>query len=124
MLPGWKTSLFPPSHVGLAMATAISAWLNVAMLCGGLIRRGHFSFDLRVLWRVAKYLLASIVMGGVIWGMSDNVSTMISGGMTEKITGLLILVASGVGSYLAVTFITGAVKIQELKALLSRKKAG
>ncbi len=112
------------AHVGLAMATAISAWLNVAMLCGGLIRRGHFKFDVRVLWRVAKYLLASIVMGGVIWGMSGNVSAMISGGMAEKITGLLILVISGVGSYLAVTFITGAVKIQELKALLGRKKAG
>ena len=51
------------AHVGLAMATAISAWLNVAMLSGGLVRRGHFSFETVVLRRLSKYLLASVGHG-------------------------------------------------------------
>lgn len=110
------------AHVGLAMATAISAWLNVAMLSGGLVRRGHFSFDGTVLIRVSKYLVASVVMGIVIWLTSGQVAAMFDGNMGSKITGLLILVVAGVSSYITMTFITGAVKLQELKALLRRKK--
>lgn len=111
------------AHVGLAMATAISAWVNAAMLSGGLIRRGHFSFDMTVLMRVTKYLLASAVMGGVIWVTSGQTADMFAGHMTAKITGLLIIIAAGIGSYLAMTFFTGAVKPDELKAFFSRKKA-
>ena len=111
------------AHVGLAMATAISAWLNVAMLSGGLVRRGHFSFDKTVLIRVSKYMLASAVMGVVIWMTSGQISTMFAGQMMAKITGIFILVATGIGSYLVMTFVTGAVKPKELKSLLGRKKA-
>jgi len=109
------------AHVGLAMATALSAWLNVAMLSGGLIRRGHFSFDSSVLRRIAKYLLASAVMGGVVWGIAGQLTDMFAGQMVEKISGLLILVLAGMGSYLVMAFMTGAVKPAELK-LLFRKK--
>ena len=110
------------AHVGLAMATAISAWLNVAMLSGGLVRRGHFSFDAKVLRRIAKYLLASMVMGGVIWGISGEVFYMEGNNMGGGITGLFIVVLAGIGSYLLMTFLTGAIKIQELKAFLGKKK--
>ena len=111
------------AHVGLAMATAISAWLNVAMLSAGLVRRGHFSFDGNVLRRIFKYLLASIVMAGVVWGTSGEVAPMMEGDMGTKISGLLILIVSGIGSYLMMIFATGALKPKELKALLKRKKS-
>lgn len=112
------------AHVGLAMATAISAWVNVAMLAGGLVRRGHFSFDTSVLNRVAKYLLASIVMGFVVWITSGQVSVMLEGNLAAKTTGLLIIVFTGIVSYLTMTFVTGALKPQELKTLLRSKKSG
>lgn len=111
------------AHVGLAMATAISAWVNVVMLAGGLIRRGHFAFDGVVVLRLVKYLVASIFMGVVVWVVSGEISGMFTGPIAGKILGLLVLVVAGVGSYLTVTFLTGAVKPQELKALLGRKKA-
>ncbi|PCI51850.1 MAG: murein biosynthesis integral membrane protein MurJ [Alphaproteobacteria bacterium] len=112
------------AHVGLAMATAISAWLNVAMLSGGLVRRGHFSFDSKVLIRVAKYLLASGIMAVVIWLTSGQISDMMSGNMAVKVSGLLIVIFAGIGSYLLMIFITGAMKIQDLKAIFRRKKSG
>ncbi|NOZ42393.1 MAG: murein biosynthesis integral membrane protein MurJ [Alphaproteobacteria bacterium] len=111
------------AHVGLAMATAISAWLNVVMLATGLIRRGQFSFDRRVLLRVVKYTMASAVMGAIVWATSRYIANMFDGHMVVKILGLVILVLVGVGSYLAVVFLTGAVKPQDLKSLLGRKKA-
>jgi len=111
------------AHVGLAMATAISAWLNVAMLSGGLIRRGHFQFDWSVLVRLVKYLAASAVMGAVVWGVSQQIEGMFFGPITTKISGLLILVLAGVVSYLALVLATGALKPRELRFLLKRKTA-
>ncbi|HEC01289.1 MAG TPA: murein biosynthesis integral membrane protein MurJ [Sphingomonadales bacterium] len=111
------------AHVGLAMATAISAWLNAAMLAGGLVRRGHFSFDGQTVVRLAKYLLASVVMGAVVWGLSGQISGMFTGHLGTKTLGLVILVVGGVGSYLVVTFLSGAVKPQELKAMFKGKRS-
>ena len=111
------------AHVGLAMATAISAWLNVAMLSGGLVRRGHFSFETVVLRRLSKYLLASVVMGGVVWVTAGQIVLMFDGPLTQKVLGLVILMVAGIGSYLAITFVTGAINPRELKAFLRRKKA-
>lgn len=111
------------AHVGLAMATAISAWVNVALLAGGLIRRGHFSFELSAAVRMGKYTFSSVVMGLVVWKVAARLTEMIAGGMGDKILGITILVFCGIGSYLVMTVITGAVNPQELKTLLRRKKA-
>ena len=43
--------------------------------------------------------------------------------LTQKVLGLVILMVAGIGSYLAITFVTGAINPRELKAFLRRKKA-
>jgi len=48
---------------------------------------------------------------------------MFTGHLGTKALGIAILVVGGVGSYLAVTFLSGAVKPQELKAFLKGKKS-
>ena len=49
-------------HVGLAWATAISAWINVVLLYAGLRKRGIYQIDNR-LWRLLwRSCLASIVL--------------------------------------------------------------
>ncbi|MBL4802064.1 MAG: hypothetical protein JKY45_09225 [Emcibacter sp.] len=62
-------------------------------------------------------------MAGVVWGTSGEVAPMMEGDMGTKISGLLILIVSGIGSYLMMIFATGALKPKELKALLKRKKS-
>lgn len=109
------------AHVGLAMATAISAWLNVVMLSSGLIRRGHFTFERLVIIRITKYVFASVVMGAVVWGISLQISGIFEDGLMEKIIGILILITAGIGCYVLLAFMTGAVRTEELKALLKRK---
>ncbi|PCJ31048.1 MAG: hypothetical protein COA93_11530 [Alphaproteobacteria bacterium] len=86
-----------------------------------MIRRDQFSFDKKVILRVAKYFLASLVMGGIIWIISGSISDMFAGHMLEKISGLFIIILAGIGSYLVMIFITGAVRPKELKALLRGK---
>lgn len=109
------------AHVGLAMATAISAWINVLMLAGGLVLKGHYHVEKALLVRLSKYVLCSIIMGLVVWFVSKQVRFLIEGGTAEQISGLLILVFSGIGAYLIATFVTRTVKKDELRALFSKR---
>jgi len=109
------------AHVGLAMATAISAWLNVFMLAGGLILRGHYRIERAVMIRLSKYTLCGIIMGAVLWAVQIQVYPLIEGGTGAQITGLMILVFSGIGSYLIATFLTKTIKKDELRALFSKR---
>ena len=109
------------AHVGLAMATAISAWINVVLLAGGLILRGHYKIENMLLIRLLKYLLCSIIMGGAVWFVQQQVKDLINGNISEQILGLFILVVSGFSAYLIATFLTKTVKKEELKALFSKR---
>lgn len=109
------------AHVGLAMATAISAWINVVMLAGGLMIRKQYSVDKAVMVRLSKYILCSIIMGVVVWWVQKLVAPLINAGAAEQVAGLLILVISGVGAYLFATFATKTVKKDELRGLFSKR---
>lgn len=109
------------AHVGLAMATAISAWINVVMLSSGLILRGHYRIEKAVLIRLSKYILCSLIMGIVVWFVQQKVNFLIEGAGLEQVLGLLALVFCGIGAYLLATFMTKTVKKEELRALFSKR---
>ncbi len=109
------------AHVGLAMATAISAWINVLMLVIGLRVRGHYQFDKAVIVRLLKYIVCSIIMGAVVWFVQKQVYFLLQGDAFDQLLGLLALVFSGVGAYILATFLTKTVKKDELRALFSKR---
>ena len=109
------------AHVGLAMATAISAWINVLMLCSGLILRGHYAIEKALVIRLSKYILCSLIMGIAVWFVQKQVHFLIEGTATQQVIGLMILVFSGITAYLLATFITRTVKKEELGALFSKR---
>lgn len=109
------------AHVGLAMATAISAWLNVLMLSIGLMMRGHYRIEWSLSIRLGKYIICSVFMGFIVWQMQKYTRPLIDGNSLEQLSGLIILVVTGLGSYLIATFITKTVKKEELKALFSKR---
>ncbi len=55
-------------HVGIALASTISAWLNAATLAVILHRRGHIKPDARLKTRLPRLVLAAAVMGAAVWG--------------------------------------------------------
>ena len=59
--------MFPLKHVGLALATAISAWLNVTLLSVALFRRGYWQMDIRLKTRLTKGIGCAVVMGAAVW---------------------------------------------------------
>ncbi|MDC3123585.1 murein biosynthesis integral membrane protein MurJ [Gammaproteobacteria bacterium] len=57
-------------HVGLALATALSAWTHAGLLYVGLQRRGWIRFDATVVFVLLRTLLACVGLGaGLVLGM-------------------------------------------------------
>ena len=60
--------LFPSfKHVGVAIATSAAGWVNTLLLAFVLWRRKHFILDLALVRRLPLLILASVLMGGVIY---------------------------------------------------------
>ncbi len=83
-------------HVGLAMATTLSAWLNASLMGMVLLRRKHFVPDASLLFAVLKMLIAAAVMGGLLYWLVPQLDFATFG---SKISSLAILVVSGLLTY-------------------------
>lgn len=110
----------PLLHVGIAVATAASAWTNAVLLGVILYRRGHFRIDDRLKSRLPRSLAATIVMGLALWGLLEFVGAMIAGGEVERALGLGVLVATGLITYFVMAQVLGAAKLSEVKGLMRR----
>ncbi|WP_430437540.1 murein biosynthesis integral membrane protein MurJ [Oceanibaculum nanhaiense] len=109
------------AHVGLALATAFSSWLNVALLGTILARRGGFVPDARLRGRAWRILVACLVMVGLllagleVWTLSQGMAPALRAAV------LAGLVAAGAVLYGIACQLTGAARWGELKGMLRRK---
>lgn len=111
----------PFSFVGLAAATAIAAWVNVGTLVWLQAKRGFLHLDKR-LHRVApRILLASLIMGAVLWVIEAPVMGLL-GGAYARYGGLALLVLAGLGAYGIAVLATGAARPADIKAMLRRSR--
>jgi putative peptidoglycan lipid II flippase len=60
--------MVPLRHVGIALASALAAWLNVALLALVLRRRGQLVLDARLKARVPRILAACLALGLALAG--------------------------------------------------------
>ncbi|MGY8962011.1 MAG: murein biosynthesis integral membrane protein MurJ [Rhodospirillales bacterium] len=114
-------------HVGIALATAISAWLNAGLLGSVLYRRGHFVPDDRLLKRLPRILFASASMGAAVWiglviltvmyGPLFGVSGVAAGPELPRSLGLATLIGGGVVVYGGTLFATGGAARSDLRSL-------
>ena len=57
----------PLAQVGLALATSIGAWLNLALVVWFAVRDGHFAFEARLRSAVARLAAAGLALTVVLW---------------------------------------------------------
>lgn len=107
----------PFKHVGIAMATAISSWINVAIMAYVLNRRGHLILDDRLRGRLPRMVLASAGMGLALFWALGPLGGMLSGATPERITGLVVLVGGGMAVFAILAMVLGAARIGDLKSL-------
>jgi putative peptidoglycan lipid II flippase len=113
---------FIMGHVGIAIATSISGWVNLILLAVTLRRRGHFEPD-AVLRRRAPLLAASsALMGGVLWMAQAELDGFFApvNGMALQIGALGALVGCGLVAYAAAAQLTGAMTLADLRRSLKR----
>ena len=110
------------AHVGIALATALAAWVNGGLLCWVLIRRGHFHPDARLKRRLPRILLASGVMTVALWLMSWAMQAdRLQGGLEEG-AALAAFVLGGGAVYALAGHLLGAFSLREIKAMMTRRR--
>lgn len=111
----------PLGHVGIALATAISAWLNVILLGVTLHRRGALTLDTRLLSRLPRILLATACMAGALWQAALWLDALTGGGTADRAAGLALLVGAGIAVYFVLAQLLGAAKVSEIRGSLRRQ---
>ncbi|HMP56509.1 MAG TPA: murein biosynthesis integral membrane protein MurJ [Novosphingobium sp.] len=110
-------------HTGVAIATAISAWVNTALLYGVLHRRGLLQMDARLKAKGLRSLAAGAVMGLFLWFANPLADPWMTGDLARRVVALGALCGAGALVYGAAALAFGAYSMSELRAQVSRKKA-
>ncbi len=110
----------PLGHIGIALASAISSWLNAGLLGLGLARRGHLKPDARLRRAVPRMVLAAAFMAATLWGAADSLAPWLAAGLGLKVLALAVLVAIGMATFAVLAQLSGAVRLGELSVLLRR----
>jgi putative peptidoglycan lipid II flippase len=112
---------WPLGHVGLALATALAAWLNTALLTLRLRKGDFFTLDARCRGRLPRIALASLGMAAALLVVSGVLADWFDAGLAIQVPGLAILVAGGLLVYGALVLVTGAARIDEVRTMLRRR---
>ncbi len=99
--------IFPLAHVGLALATSLSAWLNAFWLFSGLKKSGVFVP--RPGWQrfAGQLLLANAALGLVIWAVALRGLDWYQLSLAARATYMLATVVLGAGGYFLVLYLCG-----------------
>lgn len=119
-LVGNLTLIWPLGHVGVAISTAIAAWVNVLVLYWLLHRRDQLRMDARFRAKGLRIVAASAVMGAALWFLNPLFDAHMAGGLVERVVALGLLCGLGGLVYGAAALIFRAYSLSELRAALRR----
>ena len=108
--------------VGVALASVVGAWINVAYLYIVLVKRGYYKIPLKLVGRIARQLVAAAAMGAALWFARDLLTGWYSAGLFERIGALLVLIACSAIVYFGVAFAIGAIDKQRIAALTKKRE--
>ncbi|MHA1108053.1 MAG: murein biosynthesis integral membrane protein MurJ, partial [Alphaproteobacteria bacterium] len=109
------------AHVGIALATAISAWINAGLLGFILRRRGHYSADRRLRQRLPRMVLAALVMAAGLYAARHGLEAALAGPASIRIAALAALVIGGMALYGASAIVFRAAAFSDIRALMARR---
>jgi len=110
-------------HAGLAGATAVSAWVNAAILARGLVRGAVLAPDRRLVARLPRLVVAAAAMAAGLIALAAVLEAPLAGPLWEKVPALAGLVGAGAAVYFGLAHLLGGTRLGDLRALLGRKPA-
>ncbi|MCX8885822.1 murein biosynthesis integral membrane protein MurJ [Vibrio parahaemolyticus] len=102
-------------YVGLAIATALSAFVNMALLYRGLHIAGVYQITKRTVFFIIRLVVAGAAMVAAILWQLEDMSVWLEWSFAHRSGMLGMLIGLGAAIYLAVLFLTG-VRLKDLKA--------
>jgi putative peptidoglycan lipid II flippase len=108
------------AHVGIALATSVAAWVNVAVLGWLLMRRRRLVLDRRLRRAVPRLLLASCAMAVALFGLEVALFPL-SGGLA-RLLALGLVVGAGMATYFGVAHLVGGLDLREAARMLRRRR--
>ncbi len=109
---------------GLALATALAAWLNIYLLGRGLGARGYFNVDPRLRRRLPRIVVSAAAMAAVLWLAAELLARPLGGGESERAAALAALVVLGLAVFATAAWLSGAVERSDLRGLVRRRREG
>jgi putative peptidoglycan lipid II flippase len=84
------------AQIGLALATAVGAWINLLLVIGFAVRAGYLALDRVLLQSFAKFVVAGVVLATGLWFTARFAATglQITTFRDEATLGLLIVVGA------------------------------
>jgi putative peptidoglycan lipid II flippase len=108
------------AHVGIALATAISAWLNAGLLAVLLYRRGLFEPDRRLVTRLVRISIAGLLMAGALWLIADVLASSLNRSDAAGVATLVLLVVAGMVIYGVLAQLLKATSLGEIRGMFRR----
>jgi putative peptidoglycan lipid II flippase len=117
--------VWPLGHAGIALGTALAAWVNAGVLALLLVRRGAFVLDATARRRLPRFALATLAMLAAL-ALADQAAALIAtraDALPWRAAALALLLGAGGLAYLAAARALGLFTFAGLKAQLKRKRA-
>ncbi len=108
---------------GLALAGAVAAWANCAMLYGVLHRRGHFLVEPDLFFRISRIALSAFVMGAVVYFLIPYGNAYYGAGALSRALSIAVLGGAGAIVYFGLAWITGAIDKSKITMLRRQPSA-
>jgi len=114
----------PLGHVGIALATSLSGWLNAGALAWLLGRRGYLAPDDRLRRRLPRTLLASALLAGALYLAQGALAPLFAASAGAAVLALALLVGGGLALFAVLAHLLGAARLGEIRGLIPRRRAG
>lgn len=112
--------IWPLGHVGVAVSTAIAAWVNVIILYCLLHRRDQLRMDARFKGKAIRIVGASALMGVALWFLNPLLDPYMARGLAERVVALALLCGLGALVYGVAALVLRTYALSELSGLLRR----
>ena len=103
--------MIPLAHVGLALATALSSWVNALALLYLLKIKGYFKIDKLIKSRVLKIIFSTIVLAIFLIFSEHHLDAFTTFSLSLKILSICMIIFASLLIYFFIIHVLGAAKI-------------
>jgi putative peptidoglycan lipid II flippase len=108
-------------HTGIALATALSAWINAGLLLVVLVRRGHFLPDRRLASRIPRILGCAGAMAVAVHYVEARTGLLYLDGTWQRIATLSAIVLFGAAIYAVLIVVTRTSTVSDFRRAARRQ---